>query len=151
MTDKTLLLVDDEEDIRDILWIPLTDMGYTVFTAENGEEALNLFKVFTPPVVLTDIKMPGMDGIDLLRKIKQLSPDTEIIMLTGHGDMDLAIDSIRNDATDFLLKPINDDALEIALKRAKDRILMRQKLKKCEEELKRLMEEKAGNQTERSE
>ena len=148
---QTILLVDDEEDIRYALDLFLSHMGYKVLKAENGEEALNLFKVFTPPIILTDIKMPGMDGIDLLRKIKQESPDTEIIMLTGHGDMDLAIDSIRNDATDFLLKPINDDALEIALKRAHDRISMRQKLKMCEEELKRLMEEKAGNQTERSE
>jgi len=136
--DHTILIVDDEEDIRYALEIYLSHFGYKVLKAENGEEALSLFRVFGPPIILSDIKMPGIDGIELLQKIKQENPDTEVIMITGHGDMDLAIRSIRNDATDFLLKPINDDALEIALKRAKDRMSMRQKLKDCEEKLKQL-------------
>ncbi|MGD2185014.1 MAG: response regulator, partial [Desulfobacterales bacterium] len=87
--EKSILLVDDEEGIRKVLRIALSDMGFRVFTAKNGVEALRIFKDERPPIVLTDIKMPEMDGIELLRRLKQLSTDTEVIMITGHGDMDL--------------------------------------------------------------
>lgn len=140
--EETILLVDDEEDIRDVVGVSLTDFGYEVYSAADGEEALRLFREVFPPIVLTDIKMPGLDGIDLLRKIKIESPDTEVIMLTGHGDMDLAIKSLKYEATDFITKPINVDALEIALKRACDRILTRQKLKEYTENLELLIREK---------
>ena len=135
MTEKTLLLVDDEEDIRDILWIPLTDMGYSVFTAENGEEALEIFRKKKPPIVITDIKMPGMDGIELLELIKKEDPDVEVIMITGHGDMNLAIQSFRDDAVDFITKPINVSALSKAIHRANEKILIKQKLKSYTEGL----------------
>ncbi len=141
MKSRTVLLVDDEADIRYALEIYLSHLGYKVLKAETAEEAINVFRVFNPPIVLTDIKMPGMDGIDLLRKIKRESPDTEVIVITGHGDMHLAIHSIRQDAADFLLKPIDDDALEIALKRALDRAAMRQELKTCKEQLEGLKAE----------
>ena len=137
-----ILLVDDEADIRDVLEIALSDSGYNVRTAENGNEALRLFRELNPPVVLTDIKMPSMDGIELLRKIKFENPETEVIMITGHGDMDLAIESLKNEATDFITKPINVDALEISLKRAYDKILMRQQLRDYTESLERLIKEK---------
>ncbi len=88
-----------------------------MFTAENGREALHIFREEAPPVILSDIKMPVMDGVTLLQAIKQESPDTEVIMVTGHGDMDVAIQCLKLDAADFITKPINDDALEIALKR----------------------------------
>ena len=116
--EPTLLLVDDEPDIREVLDIYLTELGYTVHTAENGEKALDVFHRTVPSIVLSDIKMPGMNGIELLRRIKQESPETEVIMITGHGDMDLAIDSLKFQATDFITKPISDFALTVALKRA---------------------------------
>ncbi len=137
-------MVDDEEGIRKVLSISLSDIGYDVFTAENGEQALSIFKDINPPIVLTDIKMPGMDGIELLQKIKHENPDTEVIMITGHGDMDLAIKSLKYDATDFITKPIRDDALEIALKRARDKIGMRQKLREYTENLETLVREKSA-------
>ncbi len=137
-----VLLVDDEEDIRDVLAIALSDCGYDVCTAENGNDALLRFKEFNPPVVLTDIKMPVMDGIELLRRIKFENPETEVIMITGHGDMDLAIESLKNEATDFITKPINVDALEISMKRAQDKILMRKQLREYTENLERLIREK---------
>jgi signal transduction histidine kinase len=83
-----------------------------------------------------------MDGIELLRKIKFENPETEVIMITGHGDMALAIESLKNEATDFITKPINVDALEISLKRAYDKILMRQQLRDYTENLERLIREK---------
>ncbi|MFC1821445.1 response regulator [Thermodesulfobacteriota bacterium] len=102
MMAQRILLVDDEEGIRRVLGIALADSGYEVILAQNGEEALRCFKERKPPIVLTDIKMPGMDGVELLQKIKKDSPDTEVIMITGHGDLDLAIQSLKHDATDFI-------------------------------------------------
>ncbi len=142
--DKKLLLVDDEEGIRKVLGISLSDIGYKVFTAENGERALKIFREETPPIVLTDIKMPGMDGIELLQKIKHENPDTEVIMITGHGDMDLAIKSLKYRAVDFVTKPINDEVLEIALNRAHEKILMREKLREYTENLEELVREKSA-------
>ena len=137
-----MLLVDDEPGILKVLGISLADRGYEVFTAESGEKALDIFGKTQPAVVLTDIKMPGMDGIQLLRKIKQESPDTEVIMITGHGDMDLAIQSLKNEASDFIMKPVGDDVLEIALKRAMERISYKEKLKEYTEDLEHLVQEK---------
>ena len=142
--ENKLLLVDDEEGIRKVLGIALSDAGYTVFTAKNGEEALNIFRKEIPPIVLTDIKMPGMDGVELLQKIKHENPDTEVIMITGHGDMDLAIKSLKYQAIDFVTKPINDDVLEIALNRAHEKIRMRQQLREYTENLETLVSEKSA-------
>ncbi len=141
--DNKILLVDDEAGIRKVMEVSLSDSGYTVFSAENGEKAFSIFRREKPSVVLTDIKMPGMDGIALLMKIKNEDPDTEVIMFTGHGDMDLAIESLKQDATDFLTKPINDDVLKIALKRAREKIVMRQKLREYTHNLEALLREKA--------
>ena len=139
---QQILLVDDEEGIRKVLGISLADVGYEVLSASTGEEALHVWRNERPPIVLTDIKMPGMDGIELLQRIKEESPDTEVIMLTGHGDLSLAIKSLQLEAADFVTKPINDDALEIALKRAQERIWLKRKLRVYTEELERLVEEK---------
>jgi signal transduction histidine kinase len=141
--ENKLLLVDDEKDIREVLALPLSDLGYQIFEAENGKAALRIFKENQPPIVLTDIKMPGMDGIELLQKIKHENPETEVIMITGHGDMELAIRSLKCDATDFITKPINVDALEIAVRRAADRIIIREKLREYTESLERLVREKS--------
>jgi signal transduction histidine kinase len=144
---QKLLLVDDEKDIREVLVLPLADLGYHVVEAENGQEALKLFRETQPSIVLTDIKMPGMDGIELLQKIKYENPDTEVIMITGHGDMELAIRSLKNEATDFITKPINVDALEIAVQRAKDKIITREKLQEYTESLEKLIREKTELQS----
>jgi len=140
-------LVDDEKDIRDVLHLALSDMGYEVFEAENGAEALRIFKEVHPPIVLTDIKMPRMDGIELLQKVKHDNSETEVIMITGHGDMDLAIKSLKYEATEFITKPVNVDALEIALRRVRERILTRQKLKEYTENLETLLREKSELQS----
>jgi signal transduction histidine kinase len=145
--ETTILLVDDEPDIRDVLSLTLSDMGCQVYEAENGDEALRIFKDVQPSMVMTDIKMPGMDGIELLQKIKHENPETEVIMITGHGDMDLAIRSLKNEATDFVTKPINVDALEIAVKRAKDKIITRKKLQEYTESLEKLLHEKTELQS----
>jgi signal transduction histidine kinase len=138
----TILLVDDEAGLRKVLGIALADMGYRVLVAKDGLEALDLFKQIAAPIVLSDIKMPGMDGIELLRAIKRLEPETEVIMITGHGDMDLAVQSLKFEATDFITKPISADALEVALRRAHERIELRRQLKQYTEKLESLVAEK---------
>lgn len=141
--DMSILLVDDEEDIRDVLNMALLDAGYNVYLAESGRKALDIFEAHHPPIVITDIKMPGLDGIELLQQIKRNCPDTEVIMITGHGDMDLAILSLKYEASDFITKPINVSALEVALKRVKLRIVMRKKLMEYTTSLERLLKEKS--------
>ncbi|MGB5986507.1 MAG: response regulator [Desulfobacterales bacterium] len=139
-----ILLVDDEPGIRKVLGITLEDWGYEVRSAEDGRQALELFRQIQPAIVLTDIKMPVMDGVTLLRRIKAEEPDTEVIMISGHGDLDLAIESLKLEATDFITKPINDDALTIALKRAREKIDMRRQLKAYTENLERMVQEKTN-------
>lgn len=145
--DKRILLVDDERDIREVLRLPLGELGFEVIEAENGEEALERFAALQPPIVLTDIKMPGLDGIELLRRIKSRSAETEVIMITGHGDLDLAVCSLKHEATDFITKPIHVEALEIALRRAVERIQTRKKLQEYLQRLERLVAEKSELQS----
>jgi len=140
--EKIILIVDDEPDIRDVLAISLQDMGYRTVEAENAAQAFDVFQNQHPHVVVTDIKMPGGDGIELLKKIKHENPETEVIMITGHGDMNLAVRSLKYEATDFITKPINVDALEIALRRAREKITMRQKLQEYTHSLEQLVREK---------
>jgi len=137
-----LMLVDDEAGVRRFLGLSLMDLGYEVETAANGEDALALFDQFRPDIVFTDIKMPIMDGIGLLKAIKAKSPDTEVVMITGHGDMDLAIESLKFDASDFITKPINDDVLEVTLERARKRYRMKRQLREYTDNLETLVEQK---------
>jgi len=145
--EKQILLVDDEEDIRDVLGVYLKDQGYKVFMAGNGEEALKIFAEHKAPIVLSDIKMPGIDGIELLKRIKQDNPDTEFIMITGHGDMDLAIASFHDQAADFITKPINVNILDISLKKLQEKIKGRRQLREYTENLERLIKEKSELQS----
>jgi two-component system NtrC family sensor kinase len=124
-----ILLIDDEESIRRLLSISLGHKGFQVIAAEDGEKGIDIFRQVTPKIVLTDIKMPGMDGLEVLRQVKALDPEAQVIVITGHGDMESAIKALKLEASDFLNKPIRDEALMIAIKRAQDALWMRQKLK----------------------
>ena len=138
---KKLLVIDDEASTRDLLKLSLESDGYTVFTAEDGAKGLEIFARENPPVVLTDIKMPGMDGIEVLRRVKEQSPDSEVIVITGHGEMNLAIHALQLEASDFINKPISDQSLAVALRRAEEKIWLRNKLREYTEDLERLIME----------
>jgi PAS domain S-box-containing protein len=124
-----ILLIDDEPDIVRVLGISLKADGYQVIPALSGAEGLEAFAKDKPEIVITDIKMPGMDGIEVLEKIKILDPNTEVIIITGHGDIDNTIEALKYGASDFISKPVRDDALSIALKRAKEKLDIKRQLK----------------------
>jgi PAS domain S-box-containing protein len=124
-----ILLIDDEPDIVRVLGISLKADGYQVIPALSGAEGLVAFAKDKPEIVITDIKMPGMDGIEVLEKIKTIDPNTEVIIITGHGDIDNTIEALKYGASDFISKPVRDDALSIALKRAKEKLDIKRQLK----------------------
>jgi two-component system NtrC family sensor kinase len=132
-----LLLIDDEPDILRVLSRSLKADGYEVVSAQNGTEAIAVFEKEKPDIVITDIKMPGMDGIEVLKKVKDLNDDTEVIIITGHGDIENAIEALKHGASDFINKPVRDEALAIALKRAKEKFDIRQQLKAYTTDLER--------------
>lgn len=131
MVDKDwkVLLIDDDPGIRKVMSITLEDAGYLVVTAADGESGVDLCEKESPNIVITDIRMPGIDGIEVLKRIKELDTDVEVIVVTAFSEIELAINALQLDASDFITKPINDDALWIALKRAKDRYKTRKDLK----------------------
>jgi len=139
MQNTKILLIDDEADIVRVLSMSLKTDGYDVVTAYSGEEGLDVFDRESPNVVLADIKMPGMDGLEVLRKIKERNPESEVIIITGHGDIDSAIEALQYGASDFINKPIRDEALSIALNRAKEKLDMRRKLKEYTDDLENMV------------
>ena len=122
MTQEKILVIDDEKATLKMFRLFLDVYGFDILTAESGEEGLEVFERERPDIVLTDIKMPGMDGIEVLQEIKRRSPATEVIVITGHGDMDLAIQALNLDAADFINKPIQRQSLEQGLSRARERL-----------------------------
>ncbi len=130
-----ILVIDDEVPTLKMFGLLLEALGHAPVTAESGEEGLISFDRERPDVVLTDIKMPGIDGMDVLRALKEADPRIEVIVITGHGDTELAIEALHLDATDFINKPVRREALEHALSRAEERI----RLKRAKEEEIRLV------------
>jgi DNA-binding NtrC family response regulator len=111
-----IMLVDDEERYLQTTKKLIEKKGYEVLTALSGEEALEKLKPQNVHVVILDVKMPGMDGNQTLKAIKTLYPLVEVIMLTGHGTMDSAIDGLKSGAFDYLVKPADiDDIIEKAM------------------------------------
>ncbi len=127
-SDWTVLVVDDEPDIREVLNLSLADAGYRVVTAGDGAQGLAVCRQMRPQIVLTDVRMPGMDGIALLEAVKALDPAIEVIVVTAFGEMEMAIAALRRDASDFITKPVNHEALHLALGRAAERALARRRL-----------------------
>ncbi|MCU0562037.1 MAG: response regulator [Desulfobacterales bacterium] len=125
----SILLIDDEEDIREVMAVTLTDAGHTVRTAADGAAGIRLCSEAPPQIVITDIRMPGMDGLQVLERLKAQHPDIEVIVATAFGEMDLAIRALQLDASDFITKPISSENLFLALQRAGERFTSRRRLK----------------------
>src|SRR5262245_58384712 len=106
MSSFTILIVDDEENVREILMRKLASEGHQCLAAHDGEEALSVLEHNECDLIITDLKMPGMGGMALLGKAKELYPTTEIIVMTGYGTIESAVEAMRKGAYDYLLKPI---------------------------------------------
>ncbi len=135
-----ILLIDDEPDIVRVLSMSLRADGYEVVTALNGTEGVAAFEAEQPDIIITDIKMPGMDGIEVLGKIKSKNPETEVIIITGHGDIDNAIEALKYGASDFINKPVRDEALSVALQRAQEKLDIKRQLKEYTLDLEKKIE-----------
>jgi len=124
-----ILLIDDEPDILRLLAMSLRADGYEVLTAASGEAGLAVFDAQAPDIILVDIKMPGINGIEVLQEIKAKATLSEVIIITGHGDIDNAVEALKYGASDFINKPVRDEALSVALQRAGEKLSIRRQLR----------------------
>jgi len=127
MKTATVLLVDDDATFRQVVTGELNRLGYQTEAVSSGEEAVRRIAVSEPDVVLLDLRLPGMDGLEVLKSIHTSAPATEVVMMTGHGSIDTAIESIRSGAFDYVVKPCPLDELHIRIQRAVERRSLRQR------------------------
>lgn len=129
---ERILIVEDDELVLESLEGVLTKEGYEVTTAQEGRKALELFGENSYDLVLTDLMMAGIDGLEVLRKVKEISPDTIVIMITGYESLGSAVESMRRGAYDYLVKPCKPIELLAAVKRGLDKRWMKKELVKKE-------------------
>jgi len=130
---EKILLVDDDEWVRDSLYEVLKASGYDVETAQGGAEALEKISKDSYCIILTDIRMPRVDGMELLRQVREKSPATEVIMMTGFGTVESAVEAMRQGAIDYVTKPIMDDEIRMTI----DKVLHQKLLIRENENLKK--------------
>jgi UDP-3-O-acyl N-acetylglucosamine deacetylase len=118
--ERKVLIVDDEERVVQSIAGVLEDEGFRVTTARGGEEAIGVFQKEEPDVTLLDIWMPGMDGIEVLKRLKWMSPDCQVIMISGHATISTAMAAVKLGAFDFIEKPLSLDVLLMTIRRALD-------------------------------
>lgn len=118
---EKILIIDDERSIRNTLQEILSLEDFKVSVAENGKEGIDKIKKESPQVVMCDIKMPGMDGIELLETISNSHPELPIIMISGHGDIDTAVESLKKGAFDYLQKPLDLNRVLVTVRNALDK------------------------------
>lgn len=122
------MIVDDETIIRESLRDWLSDVGHQVFTAEDGCQALSIVEKENPEIVIADLVMPKMDGISLLRKIKEISPQTEVIIITAYGSVPTAINAMREGAYGYIEKPFCPEQVELLIEKLAEYQSLRQKM-----------------------
>lgn len=115
---KTVLLIDDDDSLRRVVEYNLREEGYRVLTAADGATGLQAFQGETVDLVLTDVRMPEMDGLELLTRLKAMQPDLPVVMLTAHGTIDSAVEAMKLGASDYLRKPFNREQLKAAVRKA---------------------------------
>src|SRR3974390_631712 len=119
---NSILVVDDEPLQRNILKTILSGEGYETYSASSASEALKLVKSYNPDVVLTDLKMDGMDGIELLDKLRQGKTMPAVIIMTALGTVNSAVDAMKKGAFDYLTKPLDKDVVVLTVRRAMERM-----------------------------
>jgi DNA-binding NtrC family response regulator len=127
-----VMLVDDEKDFLETLCKRLTKRKLDVTSANSGREAIAKIQEFPVDVVVLDVRMPGMNGIETLKEIKKIKPSVEVIMLTAHADVQVAIEGMELGAFDYLMKPMEIDDLLYKLQDAYKKKWCREETEKCE-------------------
>jgi len=135
-----ILIVDDEQSMREMLSIMLRKEGYDVLTAANGEMALNVLQNEIFDLVITDVRMGQVDGIEVLRAVKELSPETVVIMITAYASTETAVDAMKMGAYDYITKPFKNEEIRMVIQKA----LEKRRLRKENLLLKREIESRAG-------
>ena len=118
MKKENILLIDDDDSLRKVIAHHLTSDGYRVISASGGKEGIELFKRGEFDLVITDLKMPDMDGMEVLREIKLLRDDVVVIMITAYGTIEKAVEALKAGAFDYITKPLNRDELKITIGKA---------------------------------
>jgi len=134
-----ILLIDNNESIRQGLKATLEGEGYEVLTAETGREGLEIFTRELPSIILVEINMADIDGIEVLKRVKEQNPDVQVIVISDDNEVDLAIQALQNEAADFIGKPISEEALAAALLRSRERFWKDNKLRGYVENLEKLI------------
>lgn len=121
MNKASILVVDDDESQRRLIEFWLKEEGYSVVAAADGSSGLQTFEDKAPSLVIADIRMPGLSGLDLLSRLKAVSPDTPVILITAFGTVGDAVEAMKLGASDYVLKPLNPDELKVGVQRALER------------------------------
>ena len=136
-----VLVVDDERDIRDGCERILVRKGCTVSKASNGQEALDLFAESPFDIVLLDLKMPGLDGMEVLLRMRESQPDALVIIITGYATVETAIEAMKRGAYDFIPKPFKPDQLRIVVNRAAEKKRLTEEAERLEMEARRTLQD----------
>ncbi|MFN3479793.1 MAG: sigma-54-dependent transcriptional regulator [Thermodesulfovibrionales bacterium] len=130
-----ILVVDDEPLQRNILKAILEGEGHETYTASSGEEALKLATIYSPDIVLTDLKMEGMNGLELMERVKSLKEPPAVIMMTAFGTISMAVETMKHGAFDFLTKPLEKDVVLVTIKKALEKIELLKKTQELQQAL----------------
>jgi two-component system NtrC family response regulator len=132
---QKILVIDDDSSFRRVLEYNLQEEGYEVSVAVTGEEGLVQFEKLKPALVITDMKMPGMDGVQVLKAVKERSPDTLVIIITAFGTIDVAVEAMKAGAYDYITKPFNREELKLVVRKALQHINLSEENRQLREEL----------------
>jgi DNA-binding NtrC family response regulator len=123
--DFRILIVDDNKDLRDILQEYLDDQGDLVDGASDGNDALTRYRAVPYDLIITDLNMPGTNGIDLIKQIKEQNDMTEFIIITGYASLDSAVEAVKIGAFDYIVKPFRMEELKVVVKNARDKVILK--------------------------
>lgn len=124
-----VLVVDDEENIREVLSNYLESMNYDVQTAEDGQDALNKYQKGEFDLIISDLLMPNVDGLELLKRVRDMDKDVIFLMITGYPSIETAVDAIKKGAYDYITKPFHMEDVKLRIERAFEKRSLRERLK----------------------
>ena len=146
----SVLIIDDEADMCEMLSHVLNQAGFITYTAHDGNTGLEVFNKESPSVAILDLRMPGMNGMDVLKQIKHTSSETPVIIITAYGEIQSAVEAIKHGAYNYFNKPFNNEEVVLTVKKALEERAMRQEIRMLKTQLSFAMPlyEQMGNSAE---